>query len=153
MEGRRELTMAEYAVTARIDAPPAVVWSVLSDVRAMPTWTPTMRKVVPLSPEPLGVGSRVQIDQPKMPRAVWEVERWQPGAGFSWVTRSPGVRTRGDHVLAPAAGGASEVTLAVTHDGPLAGIVWALTGRRTRAYVDRELAGLAARCADRIGGA
>ena len=89
------------------------------------------------------------IDQPKMPRAVWEIERWTPGSGFSWVTRSPGVRTRGDHVVAPATDGASEVTLTVTHEGPLAGIVWALTGKRTRAYVDRELAGLAARCAER----
>ena len=140
--------MVEYTASTRIDASPEVVWRVLSEVEAMPTWTPTMSKVAVLSPEALGVGSRVQIDQPKMPRAVWEIERWQPGTGFSWVTRSPGVRTRGDHALAPTTDGASEVTLTVTHDGPLAGIVWALTGKRTRAYVDRELAGLAARCAE-----
>ena len=132
--------MAEYAASTRIDASPDVVWSVLSEVEAMPTWTPTMSTVEVLSPGALDVGSRVQIDQPKMPRAVWEIERWTPGSGFSWVTRSPGVRTRGDHVVTPTTGGASEVTLTVTHDGPLAGIVWALTGKRTRAYVDRELA-------------
>ena len=59
--------MVEYTASTRIDASPEVVWSVLSEVEAMPTWTPTMSKVAVLSPEALGVGSRVQIDQPKMP--------------------------------------------------------------------------------------
>lgn len=139
--------MIRYTTTARIDAPPGAVWRVLTDVEAMPTWTRTMDRVTILSPPgSLGVAGLVQIDQPKMPRAIWEIDRWEPGAGFSWTTRHRGVRTRADHIIVPAPDGGCHVRFEVAQSGPMARLVWALTGHRTREYVDLELAGLATTC-------
>jgi hypothetical protein len=68
---------------------------VLSDVERWSEWTPTVKRIQRLEQGPLTVGSRARIQPPRLPAAVWEVTQLQEGRGFTWVTRSPGVRVLG----------------------------------------------------------
>ncbi len=84
-------------VTVDISAPPEVVWAVLSDVESWPTCTASITSVRPLSPDPLQVGSRVRVKQPRLPATVWTVSDLVEGERLTWTSTSPGV----DHPRVP----------------------------------------------------
>lgn len=133
-----------YVATAEVAAPAAVVWAVLADVEAMPTWTASMDEVRRLDDGPFRLGSRARVRQPALPPATWVVDEWEPPVVFAWTSRAPGVRTRGRHEVRSLDGERSAVTLSIRQDGALAGVLWRWTGATARRYVDLELAGLAA---------
>jgi carbon monoxide dehydrogenase subunit G len=128
-------------VTVDVSAPPEVVWAVLSDVRSWPTWTASITSMRPLSPDPLQVGSRVRIEQPRLPATVWTVSDLVEGERFSWTSRGPGVHTRASHRVVGTAAG-SRVTLSIDQAGVLGRLVGRLHGGLTRRYVEMEAAGL-----------
>lgn len=134
-----------YRTSTRVEAPADVVWQVLADVERMPAWTSSMTRVSILGPEQaIAVGSCVEIEQPGLPRATWEVDSLTEGRGFSWSSSTPGVRTGAAHQIAPVSEAACEVTLAVAQSGMLAGLTNLLLGTKAREFVDTELAGLKA---------
>ena len=92
-------------VTVDISAPPEVVWAVLSDVESWPTWTASITSIRLLGPDPLQVGSRVRIRQPRLPATVWTVSDFVEGERFSWTSTSPGVNTRASHRVVGTAEG------------------------------------------------
>ena len=131
--------------TVFIDAPADRVWSVLVDVAEWPTWTSSVRSVRPLSPGPLAVGTRVQLHQPRLPKATWVVTELVDLASFSWTSRTPGLRSVGDHQLTDL-GGSTRVTLRLRQTGWLSGLARILYGRLAAGYVSTEAAGLKRRC-------
>ncbi|MFI2361574.1 SRPBCC family protein [Promicromonospora sp. NPDC019610] len=135
-----------YRTSARIEAPAGVVWQILSDVERMPAWTTAMTRVTLLGPgTALAVGSRVEIDQPGLPTATWEVDGLTAGQGFSWSSSAtPGVRTGIAHRVAPLHGAACEVTFVVARSGMLAGLTDLALAPRARELADTELADLVA---------
>jgi len=133
-------------VTEEIEATPEQVWAVLSDVPHWPDWTPTMTSVRRLDDGPFGVDSAAEIRQPKLPRNVWRVTRYEPGRRFEWATAGPGLVTRGDHLVEPLAGGRSRLTLVLESTGALSGLVWLLLGSLTRRYVSLEASSLKRHC-------
>ena len=128
-------------VTVGINAPPEVVWAVLSDVESWPEWTASVTSVRSIRPGPLQVGSRVRIKQPRLPVTVWTVSDLVEGERFTWTATSPGVNTRASHRVVPAADG-SRVTLSIDQAGILGRLVGRLYGRLTRRYVQMEATGL-----------
>ncbi len=132
----------ESSVT--IDAPPARVWEVFSDVEAWPSWTSTISTVERLDDGPLKVGSRTRIKQPRLPAAVWEVTEYVPGSHFVWEARSPGVRTIGGHYVS-AAGSGSVAVSRIEQRGPAGWLAGLLTRGLTNRYLALEGAGLKAR--------
>jgi len=86
------MTRTDFSRTVGIPAPLPLVWSVMSDLERWPEWTASISLVKRLSPGPLQVGSRVRIHQPKLLPAFWRVTELNPGVGFTWVSRAPGVR-------------------------------------------------------------
>lgn len=139
-------------ITRIVDATPAELWPILSDVLRWPEWLPTVTAV---TTDPAGgrpgttrVGAAYRVTQPRLGTASWEITDWRPDAGFTWVSRRPGVTTTGTHELRPVDGG-TEVRLGIAWVGPLAGLTRALLGGMTRDYVTREAAALAATVADR----
>ncbi|MFD7309646.1 SRPBCC family protein [Promicromonospora sp. NPDC059942] len=154
-----------YRTSTRIDAPADVVWQILSDVEHMPAWTTAMSRVTLLGPgTALVVGSRVEIDQPGLPAATWEVDGLTDGQGFSWSSSStPGVRTGIAHRVTPLrgagpdgvdgrdGGAACEVTMVVAQSGMLAGLTNQVVGSRSRELADTELADLKAEAELRVG--
>lgn len=133
--------------TVQVAAPPERVWAVLADVQDWPSWTPTTRSVRLLDGPTLTEGSRVRIEQPRLPPAEWVVSEYVPGRSFRWTARGPGVVTVADHEVVPADDPArSTVTLRLEQTGPLSGVLGLVAGRLTRRYVATEARSLKARC-------
>ncbi len=133
--------MVEFREKVMIDASPARVWAVLAAIERWPNWTPTMSTVECLEPGPPAIGMRVRITQPRLKPAVWEIDDWRQGQGFSWTTASPGLKLRAEHTLTPRDGGCM-VALRLCFDGILARPVAWLAARTTRRYLEQEARGL-----------
>ena len=132
----------QFETTVEIDATPEDVWAVLVDVPRWPEWTDSMNEVGWLDGATARVGSRARIKQPGMPALTWTVTELADGQSFDWQTSSTGVRTVGTHTVTASGDGHSALTLGLRQSGPLAGLIGALTGSRTRRYVQMEADGL-----------
>ncbi|MCX4385878.1 SRPBCC family protein [Micromonospora peucetia] len=122
------------------------VWAVLVDVERWSEWTPSVRRAARRERGPLAVGATARLEQPKLRPAVWRVTELTEGRSFSWESRSPGVRSLGEHRVLSLPDGRSRVELAVTQSGPLAGPVGWLYGDLLRRYLRMEADGLRRRC-------
>jgi uncharacterized protein YndB with AHSA1/START domain len=126
------------SVERSIDATADRVWSLVGDLERWDEMLPTIQKVTRLEPDtPIGVGSRFEVRQPGLPKAVYEITEWEPGSGFVWVASAPGVRTTATHRVDTGTGG-TRLTLGITWTGPLAGVVRLLMSGKTRRMVERE---------------
>jgi carbon monoxide dehydrogenase subunit G len=145
----------KFSITTEVDAPPNVVFAVLSEIERWPEWTPTVTRVERLGDAgaPLALGSRLRIVQPKVPPAEWTVTALEPGRGFQIVSRSPGATVQADHRAEPTgAGDSSRVTLSVTFTGFLGRVIgWLMRGLNNR-YLAEEAAGLKHRSEERARG-
>jgi uncharacterized membrane protein len=117
----------EWTHSETMDAPPADVWHLATDVAAWPTFMPTVTSVERLDDGPLRLGAQARIKQPGQRAAVWTVTRYQPGEEFSWESARRGVTMTGTHrVVAEGTGCRNVLTLTMT--GPLAPVVGRLLG-------------------------
>jgi hypothetical protein len=124
--------------TARSAATPDRLWSLASDVERWGDRLPTVDVVRPLGSGPTGVGSRFEVRQPGLPKAVWEVTDWQQhGRSFTWVSTSPGIRSTAVHAVQDISGG-SRLDLSLEWSGPLARVLELLIGRKARGMVETE---------------
>ena len=136
-----------YQTTVEIKAGPGLVWAVLIDLERWPHWTDSMRTVRLLDDGPVGIGSAVHIEQPKLRPAVWRVTELRPGRSFTWVSRMPGVTTEATHDVRPGGDGeTTTATLTLSQHGWLAGPVGALLATMTRGYLQLEADGLKRWC-------
>jgi uncharacterized protein YndB with AHSA1/START domain len=133
--------MTEFGTAVAISAPPERVWAVMSDIERWPEWTASVTRIERLDAGPLAVGHRARIRQPRLLPAVWRVTELEPGRGFTWVTRSPGVRATGRHWVEAALGG-SRAHITLRFDGILASLVARLVGELTTRYLGLEARGL-----------
>ena len=134
--------MKDYRIEVGIQAPPALVWEIMRDVKRWPEWTPTVTSVRLLDPGPLTVGARAIIRQPKLPPAKWRVtELDEHGRSFTWVSRAPGVCVIARHSV-EASGEGSRATLSLRYSGVLTGLLAYLTHELNDRYLALEAAGL-----------
>ncbi|MEW2521393.1 SRPBCC family protein [Actinacidiphila alni] len=133
--------MPTYQTSITIHASVERVWAVLTDVENWPALTASMTSVRGLDGREIAVGSRFEVEQPKLRKAVWTVTDLTEGTRFSWESASTGVTTRGDHLLV-ADGADTRMTLVVHQRGALAGLVGLVAGGMTRRYIGMEAAGL-----------
>jgi uncharacterized membrane protein len=137
----------DYETFVDIDATPAEVWSVMTDVVRWPEWTSSVTHVERLDPGPFRVGSAALIRQPKLPPTVWRVTELEPRRSFSWVAGGPGVTALAGHRIEPRDGDEGvRVTLSIRQTGPLAWAYGLLISGLTRRYVEAEAKGLKRRC-------
>jgi hypothetical protein len=136
--------MPQYTSSIDINASPRVVWNILADVEQWPSWTPTMKRVIKLTPGPLAKGTAVQIVQPKLLPGVWRVTDIHEGRDFTWVQKKPGIRVTASHVIQATPGGV-RVTVSIRLTGLLAPIMALLVRRLNRNYLAAEARGLKAR--------
>jgi uncharacterized membrane protein len=133
------------AVSVDIAARASKVWSVLTDVEEMPSWTASMVSVS-LDPQgALAMGSQARILQPKLSETVWTVTELTPGESFTWVSHGPGITTTASHLLEGRQGGVI-VHLTVTFGGPGAFLAGLVGGKLTQTYLQMEANGLKAAC-------
>ncbi len=129
-----------------IAASPEQVWTVLSDVEHWYDWTPSIKSILLLDPKPLHLGSKALIEQPRLPRALWQVTELEQGRGFNWQAKSLGALTVGEHWITPGFQGSVTVTLRVRQTGWLAFLFRPWIEKLTREYMRMEAAGLKRRC-------
>jgi uncharacterized membrane protein len=137
--GKRDMTIERCIDIA---APAARVWEFMSAVERWPEWTSSVTGVELLEGEPLRVGSRVRIRQPRLPTAIWTVTALDPGRSFRWQNTSPGVRSVADHRVEALGNDGARVTLSIEWTGPLSPLLRLLFGRLSRRYVQMEATGL-----------
>jgi hypothetical protein len=94
--------MSEIRRTIDISAPPERVFRILRDVERWHTWTSSIASIRLTTPGPLAIGSIAEVRQPNLPMARWTVTALEEDLGFTWVSRSPGVRVTAEHwITAP----------------------------------------------------
>jgi len=142
--------MAEYQYSIDIEAPPEVVWTVLTDVGRWPDWHAAVSEAKLLNSDVLGLRSEALLRQPRLRAARWIVDDLRPGSLFAWTSTAPGVTSRGSHEVRGTATG-SHVNLIFTQSGPLAFLAHLFYGKLIRAYVRLEAEGLKRR-AEQLSG-
>ena len=141
------MTQPQFNISVDIPASLSRVWPVMADVERWPEWTPSVSRVLLLTPPPLQVGSRVRIHQPKFPPAWWRVTELKPGVEFTWVSRAPGIRVSARHIVETIAGG-SRVNLSIHYDGLFGPWFAQWTRALNERYLGMEAQGLKARCTE-----
>lgn len=135
-----------YETTVVINATPAQVWEVLSNVEAWPTWTPTMTSVKGVDGSVLEWGAKFEVQQPGLMKAAYVVTDFQPGRSFTWYNSVAGTRLLAGHVLEEASDGKTTVTLTFEMSGLFAFLPWWLTKKKIREFVNLEAESLKAVC-------
>jgi len=142
----------EYLISVDIDAPPDVVWPVMSDGERWHEWTASVTSVKRLDKGPLRIGSRALIRQPRFPPAVWTVTTLEPGRRFVWKSGMPGMWVYGDHAVETIPTG-TRATLRLTYEGALARLMGRMTRGITNRYLEMEASGLKRRSEENARGA
>ena len=137
--------MREFVKVVDVAASPERAWDVLADLVRWPEWTAGMTRITPLDAAPLGVGSRLHVEQPDLRPIDLEIVSWDPGRGFAWRGRQPGVKVFADHRLAPTPGGC-RFTLSLRYSGLLGAVVGLLARRLTERFMAMESEGFKRRC-------
>jgi uncharacterized membrane protein len=140
------MTQTDFSISIDVPAPQPLVWSVMADVERWPEWTESVARVKMLSPGPLRAGSRVRIHQPQLPPAWWQVTELNPGAGFTWISRAPGVRVTARHTVEETDAG-TRATLSIRYEGLVGKLLARWVGELNARYLNMEASGLKARCA------
>jgi Polyketide cyclase / dehydrase and lipid transport len=128
-----------------IEAPAASVWPVLADVENWPRWAETFTWIKKLEEGACGIGTRVNIKQPKLSAGNWTITEWYPGRSFKWVSRKLALTVTGDHILV------SEGECCIFHqslmfEGLLSNVTGALGGSLIKNYMACEAEGLKDAC-------
>ena len=74
----------EQSTRIDVEAPVQQVWEVLREVELWPEWAPTVTSVRRLDDRPLAVGSRVRVEQPRIPPTEYVVTELEPSRSFTW---------------------------------------------------------------------
>ena len=132
----------KFQTTVDIDATPAAVWRVLTDVESWPKWSASMTAVERLQQGDLAVGSSARVSQPKLKSAVYTVTECEPGKSFVWETKAAGVKVRAIHLVGDRGEGRARMVLGIEQSGALSGLIAMFYGKLTRQYVFMEAEGL-----------
>ena len=128
-----------------VEAPVEQAWKVLREVERWPEWAPTVTSVRRLDAGPLAVGSRVRVEQPRIPPTVYVVTELEPGRPLAWVATGRGVRTTARHLLEELGPGGTRMPLAVEQAGPVGVVMGRFYRRLTDRYLAAEAEGIKAR--------
>jgi hypothetical protein len=125
-----------------IDAPQQRVWDVLTDIGSWPQRIDTVETVEPLTPLPVGHGSRVRLKQPKLPEGVWEVTTWESPTFFEWMQKTGPMTTVAGHRVEPLGDARARLTLTLDMRGILSPIIGRIYRDLTNRYMTREATGM-----------
>ena len=135
------MLMRDFEITVDIDAPPSLVFDVMTDVERWHEWTESITRIELLDGAKFEPGARARVRQPKFPPAVWTVVSVKQDHGFTWTSGAPGMRVTGKHYVVPRGTG-SQVTLSVSYDGLIGAAFAKATEGITNRYIALEAAGL-----------
>ncbi len=121
-----------------IDVGQQRVWEVLSDIEAWPRRIETVDVAELLTPPPLKKGSRVRLQQPKLPEGTWDITVWDAPSYFEMRQKSGGVTSVAGHRVEALEGSRSRLTLSVDMQGWLVPVVGLFAKDMTTRYMTSE---------------
>lgn len=138
---------------AHLDASPATVHDLLTDIAAWPAWSPHVASCDPPAgrcADGMTIATRAFFSPVPTPMHVDWV---RPGEGMGWHSRALGHTLRYEDRVTPAAGGGTDVHFVARLDGPAAGLLTALTRPFSTLGMRRRIArlGRVARVVDERG--
>jgi carbon monoxide dehydrogenase subunit G len=133
--------MARWERTIEINANPARVWQIMSDVSKWPEWTPSIESVDQIASN-MAIGSEAVVKAKGTPKAKWRVTEWNPGQNFTWVTSVRGAKTVGEHIIQPDGEGRSKATLAIEVKGFMASLFKPMIAKTITGNLELESQGL-----------
>jgi uncharacterized membrane protein len=89
----------EQSTRIDVEAPIEQVWEVLRDVERWPAWAPTVTSVRRLDDGPLAAGSRVRVEQPRIPPTEYVVTELEPSRSFTdryLTAEAEGIKARSE---------------------------------------------------------
>ena len=131
-----------FEKSVEIEASQQRVWEVLSDLEAWPRRIETVDSVELLTPVPLGKGSRVRLQQPKLPAGTWEVRVWDPPSSFEWAQKEGGITIEAGHRVEALGEGRARLTLTIDMRGLLVPVFGRFYKRLTIDYMNLEAEGM-----------
>lgn len=131
-----------FTVEQDIDADPAAVWAVWTDVERFPDWDP--REVYVRLIGDFAVNGRIESKQRGNPAGVSTISAIDPGRRWVATTPLPGGALTISHDVADIGGGRTRVAKTYTATGPMAVIFRLWFGPRLRAVLPESLARLEA---------
>ena len=137
-----------FRISVEIGASPDIVWQVMRDAERWHEWTDSVTSIRVLGSQPLAIGTRAIVRQPRFPPAVWKVTELEPGRGFTWKSGFPGAWVYASHTVEPAGSGA-HVTLHLRYEGAIGRLLAHMTRDITSRYLAMEAAGLKKRSEER----
>ena len=125
-----------------IDAPPDVVWRVMSDIERWPQWTATAESAKRGEDGPLRAGATARMKIVGVSGvALWTVTSLEDGREFVWENRTAGVRSVAGHRVEPEGAG-SKVRLWIEQSGLVATLIGWYLRRVSNRNIDVEAEGL-----------
>jgi len=125
-----------------IDAQQERVWEVLTDLEAWPQRIETVDIVEVLTPAPLSKGSRVRLEQPKLPEGTWDITVWDAPSYFEWRQKAGGVTSIAGHRVEMLDDGRSRLTLTLDMRGVLIPVIGLFYRDLTNRYMTIEAQGI-----------
>ncbi|HEY5857316.1 MAG TPA: SRPBCC family protein [Aldersonia sp.] len=125
-----------------IDARQQRVWEVLSDLEAWPQRIETVDVVELLTPAPVGEGSCVRLEQPRLPAGTWAVTVWDAPSYFEFRQKSGGVTNVAGHRVEALEEGRSRLTLTLDMRGLLVPVFGRIYKGLTNRYMTVEAQGM-----------
>ncbi len=135
----------QFADTIEIAAPRNEVWAVTIDVERWSEWTPTVQAIKRIDNGELCVGSQVEIKQPSLPKACWQVSTLEPPERFVWSTKIRGMNFVAAHELTENDSTTTN-TLRLDVSGLAAVLLWPLMYISIRRSLRTENQALKQRC-------
>jgi hypothetical protein len=140
--------MARYEHTIHIDAPPATIWRVFTDVASWPSWTPTTLEAEVLDDAPFAVGKQARLKLKGGGSGLWAVTQCEPERYFAWENDYRGVHTIAGHRIEPDGAGAN-VTLSLEPSGLMFTLISPMIRRVAQENLPLEAEGLKRHCESR----
>jgi uncharacterized membrane protein len=131
-----------FEKSIEIDAPQQRVWDVLSDIEAWPQRIETVDVVELLTPAPIARGSRVRLQQPKLPEGTWDITVWEAPSYFEWTQKSAGTTSVAGHRVDALGADRARLTLTLDMRGLLIPIMILFYKKLTNRYMDLEAEGM-----------
>jgi carbon monoxide dehydrogenase subunit G len=133
--------MIRFTKEIEIEASASTIWNVMCDVETWNEWTPTITRIQKINGNGFVIGTRLLIEQPKLPKAIWKVVEVNPGAGFVMKKGNPFLQVVAGHVLKESQRG-TLVTLSLEFAGLFAKPVAKKYKDMMEGYLATEAAGL-----------
>jgi hypothetical protein len=137
--------MIAFERQIEIQADVQTVWNVMIDVENWSKWTPSIRNIRKMNGSALKVGTKLLIEQPQLPEAVWLVAEVQRHKWFAMVKGNLLLTVRAGHLLEATAAG-TRLTLSLEFRGLGARWVARKYEQMMNLYLLQEAEGMKAAC-------